>query len=152
MADSGFGGAGIFHGAPFHRLGVERALPDCDRSHGPEGRRDLIGFFYDNKTGFDIDILLPAVAEGEFEEFNHFTAGYPDFIDWPNSWNKATHQTMYYRWVERAYLAGLRLLVQHATGNSVLCELTVGTGAQQTLYSCNDMVSVDEAIQQAHDL
>jgi len=59
---------------------------------------------------------------------------------------------MYYRWLERAYLSGLRLLVQHATGNSVLCDLTVGTGAQQTLYSCNDMVSVDQAIAQAHDL
>jgi len=152
MADSGFGGGGIFHGAPFHRLGVERALPDCERSHGPEGRRDLVGFFYDRDTGFDIETLLPVAVSGEFTEFNHFTAGYPEFTDWPNSWRKATHQTMYYRWLERAYLAGLRLLVQHATGNSVLCELTVGTGAQDTLYSCNDMVSIDRAIAQAHDL
>ena len=152
MADSGFGGGGVFHGAPFHRLGVERALPDCDRSHGPDGRRDLVGFFEDQDVGFSVEALLPVVSNGEFDEFNHFTAGYPEFTSWPNSWKHATHQTMYYRWVERAYLAGLRLLVQHATGNSVLCDLTVGTGAQQTLYSCNDMVSVDQAIAQAHDL
>jgi microsomal dipeptidase-like Zn-dependent dipeptidase len=152
MADSGFGGGGVFHGAPFHRLGVERALPDCDRSHGPDGRRDLVGFFEDQGVGFSVEALLPVVSNGEFEEFNHTTAGYPEFTDWPNSWRHATHQTMYYRWLERAYLSGLRLLVQHATGNSVLCDLTVGTGAQQTLYSCNDMVSVDQAIAQAHAL
>ena len=152
MADSGFGGGGVFHGAPFHRLGVERALPDCDRSHGPDGRRDLVGFFEDQGVGFSVEALLPVVSNGEFEEFNHDTSGYPEFTSWPNSWKHATHQTLYYRWLERAYLSGLRLLVQHATGNSVLCDLTVGTGAQQTLYSCNDMASVDQAIAQAHDL
>ena len=152
MADSGFGGGGVFHGAPFHRLGVERALPDCDRSHGPDGRRDLVGFFYDGGSGFDVQALLPVAISGEFTEFNHSTAGDPEFTDWPNAWRRATHQTMYYRWLERAYLAGLRLMVQNATGNSVLCELTIGTGAQDVLYSCNDMVSVDRAIAQAHDL
>ncbi len=152
MADSGFGGGGLFHGAPFHRLGVERALPDCSRSHGPDGRRDLMGFVYDGDASFDVAALLPALASGEFKDFNHHTDGYPTFTDWPNSWRKSTHQTMYYRWLERAYLAGLRLVVQHATGNSVMCDLTLGTKAQKTLYSCNDMVSVDHAIAQAHAL
>ena len=152
MADSGFGGGGLFHGAPFHRLGVERALPDCSRSHGPDGRRDLMGFFYDGDTKFDIAALLPVAAKGEFADFNHHTDGYPTFTDWPNSWRKSTHQTMYYRWLERAYLAGLRLVVQHATGNSVMCDLTLGTGSQKTLYSCNDMVSVDKAIARARAL
>ena len=39
MAGTGFGGGGIFHGEAFHRLGVEKALPDCSRSHGEDGRR-----------------------------------------------------------------------------------------------------------------
>jgi microsomal dipeptidase-like Zn-dependent dipeptidase len=152
MADSGFGGGGLYHGAPFHRLGVERALPDCSRSHGPEGRRDLIGFFTDQGGAFDLAALVPVIASGEFSTFNHATDGYPTFSAWPNSWRRATHQTMYYRWLERAYLGGLRLLVTHATGNSVMCDLTVGIGAQKTLYSCNDMVSVDRAIERAHAL
>lgn len=152
LNEAAFGGGGMFHGASFHRLGVERALPDCERSHGPEGRRDIVGFFNDQNTGFDIQALLPVASTGEFEEFNHLTAGYPDFPDWPNAWRRSTHNTMYYRWLERAYLGGLRLMVQHATGNSVLCELTVGIGAQETLYSCNDMVSVDRAIERAHEL
>ena len=152
FSDAGFGGGGLFHGAPFHRLGVESALPDCKRSHGVDGKRDLMGFFYDGNAGFDIAALLPVMASGQFAEFNHHTDGYPTFTDWPNSWRKSTHQTMYYRWVERAYLAGLRLVVQHATGNSVMCDLTQGTGSQKSLYSCNDMVSVDRTIARAHEL
>lgn len=29
LSNVGFGGGGVFHGAPFHRLGVEHALSDC---------------------------------------------------------------------------------------------------------------------------
>ncbi len=152
MTNFGFGGGGIFHGAPFHRLGVEHALPDCESSHGPEGRKDLAGFFYDGDVALDVNELLPVILSGQSQEFNHFTAGYPAFTDWPNSWAKATHQTMYYRWLERAWLAGLRLLVQHATGNSVLCELITGLGSSRPLYSCNDMVSVDRSIAETRAL
>ena len=152
FSNAGFGGGGIFHGAPFHRLGVEHALSDCEPFHGPEGRRDLVGVVYDGEGSLDVASLLPMVLAGQAEEFNHFTAGYPDFTHWPNARHRSTHQTMYYRWVERAYLAGLRLLVQHATGNSVLCELMVGLGVQKTRYSCNDMVSVDRAIQDVRSL
>jgi hypothetical protein len=148
----GFGGGNTFHGAPFHRLGVERALPDCEPWHGPEGRRDVMGFFYDQEVALDTDALLPIVTTGEVPEHNHETAGYPKFTEWPSSWNRATHQTMYYRWLERAWLAGLRLLVQHATGNSVLCELVTGIGSQTGRYSCNDMVSVDRSIEEARNL
>ena len=152
FSDAGFGGGGVFHGAPFHRLGVERALPDCSRSHGPEGKRDLMGFFYDKDVSFDLEALLPVATNGQFNEFNHKTDGYPSFSEWPNARKRATHQQMYYRWIERAYLAGLRLIVQHATGNSVMCDLTVATKAQKTLYSCNDMVSVDRTIDRAFEL
>ena len=152
FSDAGFGGGGVFHGAPFHRLGVERALPDCSRSHGPDGKRDLMGFFYDKDISFDLESLLPVATTGQFTEFNHKTDGYPTFSEWPNARKRSTHQTMYYRWIERAYMAGLRLIVQHATGNSVMCDLTVATKAQKTLYSCNDMVSVDRAIDRAFEL
>ncbi len=46
---------------------------------------------------------------------NHATAGWPDFTDWPNAHKSSTHQVQYYKWLERAYLGGLRLVVQHAT-------------------------------------
>ena len=153
FTNRGFGGGSTFHGAPFHRLGVEHALPDCSLWHGDEGRRDVVGFFSDgNVSGLDIDQLAGILTSGEASEFNHFTAGYPEFTAWPSSWGSATHQTMYYRWIERAYLGGLRLIVQHATGNSVLCDLVNGIGSQTALYSCNDMVSVDCSIAAARAL
>lgn len=152
FTNAGFGGGGIFHGAPFHRLGVKHALPDCTRSHGVDGRRDVMGFFYDQNVKFDMKTLLPIVEEGKVPGVNHNTAGYPKFTEWPNSWRRSTHNVMYYRWLERAYLAGLRLLVQHATGNSVMCQLTLSVKAQKTLYSCNDMVSVDHSIEQVYAL
>jgi hypothetical protein len=114
----GFGGGGIYHGAPFHRLGVEHALPSCESFHGVEGRQDLLGFVYHSDyNDLDVSALLSIVADGELPEHNHVTDGYPEFTDWPNSWGSSTHQTMYYRWIERAYLGGMRLMVDYATGN-----------------------------------
>lgn len=150
MTNFGFGGGGIFHGAPFHRLGVEHALPDCSPFHGNEGRRDLLGYGYDQAGDPDTDALLTAVIAGRTPEFNHHTAGYPEFTGWPSAHDSSTHQTQYYRWLERAYLGGLRLIVQHATSNSVLCELMSGNGNQQTRYSCNDMVAVDRSIAETY--
>ncbi|MEM6791158.1 MAG: hypothetical protein AAF715_26810 [Myxococcota bacterium] len=147
FTNASFGGGSTFHGAPFHRLGVEYALPDCAPWHGDGGNRDVVGFFFDGDADFDLEGLIPILLTGEAPGFNHATAGYPEFTDWPNAWSKATHQTMYYRWIERAYLGGLRLVVQHATGNSVLCDLVAGIDAQVPLYSCNDMVSVDRQIE-----
>ena len=148
----GFGGGGIYHGSPFHRLGIEHALPSCEPYHGFEGRADLVGFTSDTNVDLDTDALLTMFLTGMSSEFNHHTEGYPEFTDWPSSWGSSTHQTMYYRWVERAYLAGLRFLVQHATGNSVLCEVITATGMQDVRYSCNDMVAVDRTIEEAYAL
>jgi microsomal dipeptidase-like Zn-dependent dipeptidase len=149
-----FGGGGIFHGAPFHRLGVEHALPDCSLFHGEDGRTDMLGFAYDqgSEGNFDVGVFLPALLFGFLGEFNHHTAGYPDFTDWPAAPFSSTHQTQYYRWLQRAWLGGLRLVVQHATSNSVMCELITGQGIQQVRYSCNDMVAVDRQIAEAYNL
>jgi microsomal dipeptidase-like Zn-dependent dipeptidase len=152
LTNFAFGGGGIFHGAPFHRLGVEHALPDCEIYHGEEGRRDILGFGFDQGGGRDIDadLLLTGLVSGEVPEFNHHTAGYPNFTDWPNAHFSSTHQTQYYKWLERAYLGGLRLVVQHATSNQVICDLMVGTEAQEVRYSCNDMVATDRILYETY--
>ena len=152
FANFGFGGGGIFHGAPFHRLGVEQALSSCGRFHGQEGRHDIVGYAFSGLTSLSTDALLAVFVTGLTPAFDHHPEGYPDFTDWPNAWKRATHQTQYYLWLERAYRSGLRLFVQHATTNSILCELVVGIGAQQVRYSCNDMVAVDREIKEAHNL
>ena len=145
-----FGGGGVFHGAPFHPLGVEHALEDCDLVHGEEGRKDFMGFAF--AAGRSLVDLLSAVAAGELPDKNHDTEGYPDFTSWPDAPQSSTHQVQYYKWVERAYLSGLRLLVQHATTNQVLCQLMVGIGVQPQRFDCNDMVAVDRIIEATYAL
>ncbi len=145
-----FGGGGVFHGAPFHRLGVEHALNDCELSHGPGGRRDLMGSAFSSDA--EISDVLLALAAGELPEDDHRTEGYPEFTDWPDAPRSATHQVQYYRWLERAYLGGLRLLVQHVTTNEVLCELATGVGAQPQRIACPDMVAADRIIEETYAL
>lgn len=146
-----FGGGGVFHGAPYHPLGVEHALSDCDLNHGEEGRKDFMGSTFNAGVG-DFNDLLPSVAVGILPNKDHDTEGYPEFTSWPDAPRSATHQVQYYKWLERAYLAGLRLLVQHATTNEVLCQLVVGIGAQPERFDCNDMVSVDRIIEATYAL
>ncbi len=149
FTNKAFGGGGTFHGAPFHPLGVEHALPDCDLVHGTDGRKDIMGAGF---AGGDIAALLPALLTGELAEKNHDTEGYPVFTDWPNAPSSATHQVQYYKWIERAWLSGLRLMVQHATTNQFLCELVVGIDAQPERHSCNDMVNVDKILEDTRHL
>lgn len=152
FSNFGFGGAGIFHGAPYHPLGVEHALPSCEQFHGEEGRSDLFGYGYDHADDADEIALLQGLATGQTPDFNHHTEGYPDFTEWPSAHFSSTHQTQYYRWLERAWRAGLRLVVQHATSNEVICELIYGTGAQPIRYSCNDMVAAHRTILEARKM
>ncbi|MBL4635412.1 MAG: hypothetical protein JKY56_16245 [Kofleriaceae bacterium] len=152
LTNYGFGGGGMFHGGPFHRLGVQHALGSCEPYHGAEGRRDLIGYLFSGLGEVDTDALVDVLLTGMTPEFNHFTDGFPTFGDWPSSWEHATHQMQYYKWLERAYLSGLRLFVQHTTSNSVLCELMEGIETQKTRYSCNDMVATDRQIAETYNL
>ncbi|MEM6993227.1 MAG: hypothetical protein AAF721_22120 [Myxococcota bacterium] len=152
LSNFAFGGGGIFHGAAFHRLGVEHALSDCAQFHGEAGRKDFFGFAFDSAGADNIDVggFLPDFLAGELEQDNHATAGYPDFTGWPNGPSSSTHQTQYYRWLERAHLAGLRLVVQHATTNSVICHMTAGQGIQPVRYDCEDMTSVDRILDETY--
>lgn len=154
LSNFGFGGGGIFHGAPFHPLGVEHALSDCAVYHGENGRKDFFGFAFDGAGSDNVDLseLMPAVLAGELPEDNHATVGWPDFTDWPNGPSRSTHQTQYYRWLERAWMAGLRLVVQHATTNSVICDFIAGQGVQPIRYECADMVAVDRILDETYAL
>ena len=148
LANYGFGGGGIFHGAPFHPLGVERALPSCEKFHGVDGRKDFFGYGYDSGGDINVDLLIQSIASGELPRFNHSTAGYPDFTTWPSGPHSSTHQVQYYKWLERAYLGGLRLVVQHAVSNQMICDFLGNGHIQPIRYSCNDMVAVDREIEE----
>lgn len=118
---------GAEHGWPFHRFGVNHALNNCDATHGPEGREDLV---------------IAALAE-DFD--GHDVSGYPDFIEWPAP-GMLTHEGMYYKWVERAWKAGLRIMVNDLVENRVLCELVTGTDPGIINPVCNEMASVHKQI------
>ncbi len=153
LSNFGFGGGGIFHGSPFHRLGVEHALPDCDVFHGDKGRKDFFGYGFDSGSGgLDTQSLLSVITAGELAQDNHATDGYPTFSAWPNGPSSSTHQTQYYLWLERAFLAGLRLVVLHATTNQIICDFTAGQGLQKVRYACNDMVAVDRILEESHKM
>lgn len=146
----GFGGGGIFHGSPYHPLGVEHALVSCERYHGEGGRKDFLGLGVSDQG--DVSNLINLILQGEASEDFHVTTGYPDFTDWPDGPREKTHQTQYYQWVKRAYLGGLRLMVQHGTSYEILCELISGSGISDVRYSCNDMVAIDRQIEETYKL
>ncbi|MGM0558804.1 MAG: hypothetical protein ACQEVA_20625 [Myxococcota bacterium] len=152
MTNFSFGGAGIFHGAPYHPLGIKHALPACEMFHGEEGRQDLFGYGFDQGDDLDQDKMLQALVSGRTPDPNHETDGYPTFTDWPNAHSSSTHQTQYWLWMKRAYMGGLRLMVQHATSNQIICDLLEGSDAQPTRYSCNDMVAVDRILEETRKL
>jgi microsomal dipeptidase-like Zn-dependent dipeptidase len=148
----GFGGGGVFHGAPYHPLGIEHALLSCEMFHGEDGRSDLLGIGFNANSNLTLEDLVQIVQNGMVDDFNHHTEGYPELTDWPSAFDSATHQTQYYKWLERAYLSGMRLVVQHATTNQILCDFLVNGGIQPGRYSCNDMIAVDRQIEETYGM
>lgn len=125
---------GAHHGRPFHRFGVTEALGNCAAQHGPGGTLDLVGntYVYGN----------PARP--------HATDGWPTFSEWPNHVS-LTHEQMYYKWVERAWRSGLRIMVNFLVQNETLCllqRLVSGQPAQ----NCNEMDAARLQAQQIRDL
>ncbi len=116
---------GAMYGQMFHRFGVPHALEDCAEWHGPNGTRDPEAAVLDMNPGG-----------------THETQGWPSFIDWPAR-DSQLHQAMYYKWVERAWKAGLRIMVSEGTNIEALCEIAriyVSTVRPQAVtYDCQDM-------------
>ena len=66
----------------------------------------------------------------------HDPVGWPTFKDWPHH-SSLTHEQTYYRWLERAWLGGLRVYVNLLVENAQLCEIY-----PYKQNSCNEMDSV----------
>ncbi|KEI70021.1 ricin-type beta-trefoil lectin domain protein [Endozoicomonas elysicola] len=132
-----FMGGKMMHGEPFHRWGVEEALKDSKDIHGPDGSLDIIGNLYAfNDVNFRYD-----------------TRGWPEFPFWPNH-QSLSHMGYYYKWIERAYLSGLKLMVTHLVENEVLCKVqsTVNPGSWVNPNSCDTMDSIRLQIQSLNDM
>lgn len=122
-----FMGGNVVHGDPFHKYGVPYALNDSRESHGPNGSLDLIGniFVYGDPTN------------------TYDTRGWPDFPFWPTT-KQLTYNGYYYKWIERAWLSGLRITTSLLVENQVLCNVqsTVNPGGWVDTNSCDTMASI----------
>lgn len=73
--------------------------------------------------------------------------GAPLFNGWPHA-GSTVHQQTYYKWLERAWRGGLRLIVQMAVNNTALCK----TNNKLSNVQCEDsMASIDQQLQAAYD-
>ena len=124
----GMGGAAVC-GKVFSVHGIADALRDCD-SHGPNGETALLENLTKEGSPFG----------------THDVAGWPTFRDWP-AHDSLTHQQMYYRWIERAWRGGQRIMVNDLVSNRVLCSINPGTH-----QSCNEMAAIRRQAQDTYDL
>lgn len=122
-----FIGGRINYGAPFHRFGVTHALKDCEANHGPWGA-----------TGF-VELATTGIGL-------HDTQGWPSFNDWPRN-NSLQHHQSYYRWLERAHLSGMKILVNHLVHNEVLCAIN-----PQKQNDCDPMEAILLQIQRMYEM
>ena len=117
-------GGGAMAGGVFHPYGIAHALGNCEELHGPNGKHNLLELQQGSKsTGYD-------------------TTGYPHFNWWPNR-TSTTHIQAYHRWIQRAYLGGLRLIVTHATGNPTFCQLLNILKLGKIEHTCTGIQSVE---------
>jgi hypothetical protein len=118
MTYSYFGGD--FHcGRPWHPFGIPAALPDCADDEGPEGLTAYAQNFFN--SGLPVD--------------PHDTKGWPTLAAWAN--DNVTYEAMYYRWVQRAWMGGLRMMVVPFNETRFLCELVV-----KRHFPCDEMNTV----------
>ncbi|MFT5032798.1 MAG: microsomal dipeptidase-like Zn-dependent dipeptidase, partial [Bacteroidia bacterium] len=123
-----FIGGRINYGATHHKFGVDHALGDCEVNHGPQGS---IG-------------LVEAATSSDFD--GHETRGWPSFNDWPRNQSLQHHQT-YYKWMERAFLSGQKIMVNLITHSEVLCQVV-----PQKKNACDPMENTRLQAQRTYEL
>ncbi|HVF03651.1 MAG TPA: hypothetical protein VNA20_02305 [Frankiaceae bacterium] len=116
-------------GRPWHPYGVPYALVDCP-DHEPGGR----------------GAVLEAALSGTDPVAGHDTTGWPEFTYWPK-YDSLTHEQVYYKWLERAWLGGVRMFTNLLVDNNVLCELY-----PYKKNSCNEMDGVFLQAQRLQEL
>jgi microsomal dipeptidase-like Zn-dependent dipeptidase len=98
-------GGRVVYGQNFNRFGISEALGHDADYHGADGSLDVTG-----------NLLRSGSPTG-----THDTHGWPTFAGWP-TYDTYTHQQVYYRWLERAWKGGMRLVTAQLVEDQVLCE------------------------------
>jgi hypothetical protein len=118
---------GHFHcGRPWSPLGVAAALPDCgDVQSGP--------------APLLFQPLIQRYLDWGDPSQDPDTVEWPTFVDYPNP-NAVSTEGDYYTGIERAWMAGLRLIVTQDVENEALCAIMVF--GQSNPPPCDDWQSV----------
>ena len=152
FSNLGFGGA-TFWGKPFDSRGINAALAWCDYTNDFGTTNVLLGttprvpFLGSEVHGPRVTQLLTSPSSVFTGEGLHEVGGTGPLDGWPK-WSTTTHQQMYYKWLERAYLGGLRLQVMLAVSNEVLCR----GGKVRNGFTCDDMSAIDRQLAAARQL
>ena len=123
-------GGRVIYGESFDRFGVTEALGHDAGEHGADGSQDVTG-----------NLLRSGSPAG-----THDTHGWPTFAGWP-TYDTYTHQQVYYRWLERAWLAGERLIVAQTVEDEPLCTIEPSKS-----HSCDETATVELQAQRLRDL
>jgi microsomal dipeptidase-like Zn-dependent dipeptidase len=128
-ADMRAGGL-VFGGEPFDRFGIVRALGQDAVEHGADGGLDYTG-----------NLLRDGVPFG-----THDVQGWPSFAGWP-TFDTQTHEQVYWRWLQRAWMAGERLIVAETVEDAPLCDIE-----PRTRYSCDETAAIRGQVRRLRDL
>jgi hypothetical protein len=115
-------GGSLHCGRPWHRYGVTLALPDCNADIANGGGRAVAGPVLGGTPNAD-------------------QVGWPTFNNWPK-WNELAYEGTYWKWMERAWLSGLRMFTNLMVDNAALCDVY-----PFKRYTCHEMSAVRREIQ-----
>jgi microsomal dipeptidase-like Zn-dependent dipeptidase len=122
-ADQRAGGA-VVYGEPFDPNGIAEALGHDADFHGADGSDDVTG-----------NLLRTGLPFG-----THDTGGWPTFAGWP-TYDTNTHQQVYWAWLERAWMAGERLVVAQTVEDQPICEIE-----PRRVHSCDETETIKAEI------
>jgi microsomal dipeptidase-like Zn-dependent dipeptidase len=110
----------VISGENFDPFGVTVALGNDEAVHGVDGILDITGNLL--RSGSPIGL--------------HDTHGWPTFAGWP-TFDTYTHQQVYYRWLQRAWLGGLRLTTAQLVEDQPLCQIE-----PRRSHSCDETATI----------
>jgi microsomal dipeptidase-like Zn-dependent dipeptidase len=120
----------VISGETFNKLGITEALGHDADVHGSDGSQDITG-----------NLLRSGNPAG-----THDTHGWPSFAGWPTN-DTYTHQQIYWRWLERAWMAGERLIDAMVVEDEPLCDIE-----PRKSHSCDETDTIKLAIERLHGL
>ncbi|HEX6713537.1 MAG TPA: membrane dipeptidase, partial [Thermoleophilaceae bacterium] len=123
-------GGMVISGESFDKLGIVEALGHDADVHGQDGSDDITG----------------NLLRGDGPGAKHDTHGWPSFAGWP-TYDTYTHQQIYWRWLQRSWMAGERLINAMVVEDEPLCNIE-----PKKNHSCDETQTIELAVKHLQDL